>query len=97
MPASGQVPGTRNRFRSSKMTIHELWHPAHLHRGTFRAPATLDRLTGAFKRGLDTVGTWRRRSRERYHLAALSDRMLNDIGISRADAVFLSNKPFWRE
>jgi len=79
------------------MTTRVLWHPAHLHRGTFRAPATLDRLTGALKHGLDTVRTWRRRSRERYQLGTLSDRMLSDIGITRADAVFLSNKPFWRQ
>jgi uncharacterized protein YjiS (DUF1127 family) len=40
---------------------------------------------------------WRRRARDRANLAALDDRMLADIGISRADAEFLSNKPFWRE
>ena len=79
------------------MTSHTLWHPAHLHRGTLRAPITLDRLTGGFKRGLDTVRAWRQRSRDRGELSALSDRMLSDIGITRADAVFLSNKPFWRE
>jgi uncharacterized protein YjiS (DUF1127 family) len=44
-----------------------------------------------------TVREWRRRNRERAELAALNDRMLNDIGLSRADAEFLSNKPFWRE
>jgi uncharacterized protein YjiS (DUF1127 family) len=40
---------------------------------------------------------WRRRARDRAELAALDDRMLADIGISRADAEFLANKPFWRE
>lgn len=40
---------------------------------------------------------WRRRTRERAELAALDDRTLADIGISRADAEFLANKPFWRE
>ena len=30
-------------------------------------------------------------------LAALDDRMLRDIGLSRADREFLANKPFWRE
>jgi len=39
---------------------------------------------------------WRRRSRERAELAALDDRTLKDIGLTRADAEFLSNKPFWR-
>jgi uncharacterized protein YjiS (DUF1127 family) len=40
---------------------------------------------------------WRRRSKGRAQLATLNDRMLADIGISRADAEFLANKPFWRE
>ena len=44
-----------------------------------------------------TMGQWRRRVRERGELAALDDRMLKDIGLTRADAEFLSNKPFWRE
>jgi uncharacterized protein YjiS (DUF1127 family) len=40
---------------------------------------------------------WRRRARDRARLAALDDRMLADIGISRAEAQFLSDKPFWKE
>jgi uncharacterized protein YjiS (DUF1127 family) len=40
---------------------------------------------------------WRRRSKGRAQLAALDERTLADIGISRADAEFLANKPFWRE
>ena len=40
---------------------------------------------------------WRRRSKDRAQLAALDDRMLTDIGISRAEAEFLANKPFWKE
>lgn len=40
---------------------------------------------------------WRRRSSDRAQLAALDDRMLADIGISRAEAEFLANRPFWRE
>jgi uncharacterized protein YjiS (DUF1127 family) len=40
---------------------------------------------------------WRRRARDRAELAALDDRMLADIGISRAEAEFLANKPFWRD
>ena len=44
-----------------------------------------------------SLGEWRRRTRERAELAALDDRVLKDIGLTRADAEFLSNKPFWRE
>jgi len=44
-----------------------------------------------------TLREWRRRSRERAELAALDDRTLSDIGITRADAIYLSGKPFWKE
>ena len=39
---------------------------------------------------------WRRRVRDRAELAGLDNRMLKDIGLTRGDAEFLSNKPFWR-
>src|SRR5690348_5980055 len=44
-----------------------------------------------------TLRVWRRRSRDRSRLAELDDRMLKDIGLTRTDAEFLINKPFWRE
>lgn len=40
---------------------------------------------------------WRRRAHDRRELLELSDLMLHDIGITRAEAVYLANKPFWRE
>ncbi len=48
-------------------------------------------------RAFATLREWRRRARDRAQLAALDDRMLKDIGLTRTDAEFLSNKPFWRE
>ena len=54
-------------------------------------------LSDAWDHLASTVNEWRRRSRERAELAALNDRMLKDIGLTRADAEFLSNKPFWRD
>ena len=44
-----------------------------------------------------TIGEWRRRSRARAELASLGDRALRDIGLSRGEAEFLFNKPFWKE
>jgi uncharacterized protein YjiS (DUF1127 family) len=44
-----------------------------------------------------TLREWRKRARERAELAALDERTLADIGLTRADAEFLVNKPFWRE
>lgn len=45
---------------------------------------------------LATLREWRRRSRDRAQLAHFDDRMLQDIGLTRADVEHLSNKPFWR-
>ncbi|HVH74031.1 MAG TPA: DUF1127 domain-containing protein [Stellaceae bacterium] len=47
-------------------------------------------------RALATVREWRRRAKGRGELRRLDDRMLSDIGISRAEADFLSQIPFWR-
>ena len=43
------------------------------------------------------LGEWRRRLRDRCALAAMSDRSLRDIGLTRYDADFEARKPFWRE
>ena len=51
---------------------------------------------GVAGRILTTWREWRRRAHSRAELAGLDDRMLKDIGLSRGDAEFLSNKPFWR-
>lgn len=39
--------------------------------------------------------TWRRRARQRAALADLTDHMLADIGITRAQAMGEASKPFW--
>ncbi len=70
--------------------------PAALHRH-----AAVDALNDATQWVFGTlragVREWRRRSRDRAELAALDDRTLADIGLTRGDAEFLINKPFWRE
>jgi len=60
--------------------------------GTFRSGARVSaggRLFAAF-------AAWRRRARERAELARLDSRLLADIGLSRAEAEFIANQPFWR-
>jgi uncharacterized protein YjiS (DUF1127 family) len=42
------------------------------------------------------INEWRRRARGRRELAALSDRCLRDIGVTRYEAAREINKPFWR-
>ncbi len=57
----------------------------------------LDALDDATQAVLATVREWRRRSLGRRQLAGLDERTLADIGLTRSDAEFLANKPFWRK
>ena len=70
------------------------WQQPH-HRA--RRQNAIHALSDASSHFVATLREWRRRNRERAELAALDDRMLKDIGLTRADAEFSSNKPFWRE
>ena len=54
-------------------------------------------LSDAWSNVAATLREWRRRAHDRTELARLDSRMLQDIGLTRTDAEFLINKPFWRE
>ena len=43
-----------------------------------------------------TLLVWQERAAQRQHLASLDDRLLSDVGISRAEADVEIRKPFWR-
>jgi len=61
--------------------------------GNSTAPA-LRRWSGL--RIVDMLLQFHERTRQRQALMALDDRLLKDIGISRADAEREASKPFWR-
>jgi uncharacterized protein YjiS (DUF1127 family) len=68
-----------------------------------RASRFLDRLLNRYAALRTRFGgalAWLRRGyavhRQRRELLALDERMLKDIGISRADALQEGRKPFWR-
>lgn len=65
-------------------------HPAS--RGRPAAITAGDWLAWAYERIL----IWVERSRERRHLAMLSDHMLRDIGLTREEVEAEAAKPFWR-
>jgi uncharacterized protein YjiS (DUF1127 family) len=66
--------------------------------------ATLAGLTGGSRpllpsrvgRAIDVLLTWHERSHQRRQLHSLSNHMLRDIGLSRADVEGEAGKPFWR-
>ncbi|MEG3618483.1 DUF1127 domain-containing protein [Magnetovibrio sp. PR-2] len=48
-------------------------------------------------RAVVTLKTWMTRSRSRRHLAGLDAYLLDDIGLTKAQAVRESEKPFWQD
>jgi uncharacterized protein YjiS (DUF1127 family) len=46
--------------------------------------------------GFDTLYTWQSRADERQHLRELEPRLLDDMGITEAEARAEAAKPFWR-
>ena len=52
--------------------------------------------TGAVTRFFDHALTWLERARQRRHLAELDDRLLRDIGLSRAEVEHEISRPFWK-
>jgi uncharacterized protein YjiS (DUF1127 family) len=65
-----------------------------------RRGAAAPRLFNALREAIARLGEllllWQGRARQRAHLAALDDRLLRDIGLTRADVERELLKPFWR-
>jgi uncharacterized protein YjiS (DUF1127 family) len=55
-----------------------------------------ENIRGLVLAGARLLATWIARARQRRALAALDDRLLRDIGISRGEAWRECAKPFWR-
>ena len=45
---------------------------------------------------IELILTWQERANQRFHLQQMSDHMLKDVGITRADVHLDASKPFWR-
>jgi len=69
-----------------------LRHQAPPHR-VLAAPERAQGLLGACR---VMLAAWSRRRRDRETLARMSQRELQDIGLSRTDAAIECGKPFWR-
>ena len=57
----------------------------------------VQRIEAASVKVLDTLAIWGARSRERQQLAELSDRMLQDIGLTRVQVAVEVDKYFWQQ
>lgn len=64
--------------------------------GTSKHAASRPVEAGVLAKGLDLFWTWQARHRSRADLMGLPDAMLKDIGLSRGEAEFEYEKPFWR-
>lgn len=62
----------------------------------YRARRCAGDLAWRLRRAAGLLLTWHARARQRRQLLALDDRMLRDIGLTRADVLAESSKPFWR-
>jgi uncharacterized protein YjiS (DUF1127 family) len=64
-------------------------HPAHVYHPIQAALAMLGRVR-------ERLAAWSARRRAYAALLSLSDRELQDVGISRAQALFEHDRPIWR-
>jgi uncharacterized protein YjiS (DUF1127 family) len=66
---------------------------------TLASPLRIDarsRRPGGLVAFVETVLAWQERARERHTLAVMDDRLLRDMGITRAEVDTEIHKPFWR-
>jgi len=77
-------------------TISQRPGPFGAAEGRFDASHLRGRILAAVVRGFEIQLLWQHRANQRRALAQLDDRMLRDLGLSRADVVWESCKPFWR-
>ena len=79
-----------NETRRFPMGALERW------RGTVLLKAVLRLIRNTTASGRSTIAGWIERRAQRRALANLDDRLLNDIGKTRAEANAEAKKPFWR-
>ena len=60
------------------------------------APNAGSGIIGLLARVLERLLLWQERAAQRQALASLDDHLLKDMGITRAEALYEADKPFWR-
>ena len=69
--------------------MSEIWRSGGIVPARRRVPSNLSK-------SFDVLLVWLQRRRERRQLAGLSDHVLKDIGVTRADVDGETRKTFWR-
>jgi uncharacterized protein YjiS (DUF1127 family) len=92
---NGVVRGWRLKTRAELLQATSC-HPDRIPQET-QWQASPRRLSGFLRRVRAALREWRQRKNGRLELARLDERMLRDIGLTRFDAEYEINKPFWRE
>ena len=64
--------------------------------GRVTAPSVAARLGQIAAQAFETLLIWQERASQRRALAQLDARMLNDVGLSRAEVGLELRKPFWQ-
>ena len=59
------------------------------------ASAAVEQARGFLTRAVYTLEEWHERARQRRRLMELDDRLLKDVGLTRADVARETSKPFW--
>ena len=77
------------------LTITTLHHPAYATPDIMRGVPQAG-LASRFQAGVKLVFRLIDRQRQRRALLELDDHLLNDIGVSRGEAIAEGHKPFWR-
>lgn len=66
------------------------------HHGTAPRGVAPGARLGLLARIFERLLLWQERAAQRHALAGLDDRMLKDVGLTRAQALHEAGKPFWR-
>ena len=74
--------------------MRQLWRTG-LQASAASRPALPEVALRALERVCDLLLGWQERAQQRRHLESLSDHMLRDIGLSRADVLAETTKRFW--
>lgn len=64
--------------------------------GASRTMPAMSALASVVSGTVETLARWRERAAQRRQLMELDERLLSDIGLTRANAVNEAEKPFWQ-